>query len=143
MGIECRRCRLAGRCVPGDWSAAKWHELLQLPRAPLTAGVGAGDALQFPCDVARSWPGTVGDIGFPMVVHPRDADTAWVFPMDGTNVWPRTSPEGRPAAYVTRNAGKTWQRLDQGLPSSQRLRVFRVCQSGAPKGARSRRKAQP
>ena len=39
----------------------------------------------------------VGDVGFPMVVHPRDADTAWVFPMDGTMVWPRTSPDGKPA----------------------------------------------
>ena len=54
-----------------------------------------------------------------MVVHPRDPDTAWVFPMDGTNVWPRTSPAGSPAAYVTRNGGKTWQRQDQGLPASQ------------------------
>jgi hypothetical protein len=64
-------------------------------------------------------PRRVGDIGFPMVVHPHDADTAWVFPMDGTTVWPRTSPGGQPAAYVTRNAGRTWQRLDQGLPAAQ------------------------
>ena len=69
--------------------------------------------------IGRKMPKRVGDIGFPMVVHPRDADTAWVFPMDGTTVWPRTSPDGRPAAYVTRNAGRTWQRLDQGLPESQ------------------------
>ena len=69
--------------------------------------------------VGRTMPESVGDIGFPMVVHPRDADTAWVFPMDGTSVWPRTSPDGRPAAYVTRNAGQTWQRLDQGLPEGQ------------------------
>ncbi len=69
--------------------------------------------------IGRKMPKRVGDIGFPMVVHPRDADTAWVFPMDGTKVWPRTSPDGRPAAYVTRNGGKTWQRLDQGLPESQ------------------------
>ena len=69
--------------------------------------------------IGRKMPKRVGDIGFPMVVHPRDADTAWVFPMDGTTVWPRTSPDGRPAAYVTRNAGKTWQRLDQGLPEAQ------------------------
>jgi photosystem II stability/assembly factor-like uncharacterized protein len=54
-----------------------------------------------------------------MVVHPRDADTAWVFPMDGTTVWPRTSPDGQPAAYVTRNGGRTWHRQDQGLPASQ------------------------
>ncbi len=69
--------------------------------------------------IGRTMPKRVGDIGFPLAVHPRDADTAWVFPMDGTTVWPRTSPGGRPAAYVTRNAGKTWQRLDQGLPESQ------------------------
>ena len=69
--------------------------------------------------IGRKMPKRVGDIGFPMVVHPRDADTAWVFPMDGTTVWPRTSPGGRPAAYVTRNAGMTWQRLDQGLPEAQ------------------------
>ncbi len=69
--------------------------------------------------IGRNMPKQVGDIGFPMVVHPRDADTAWVFPMDGQTVWPRTSPEGKPAAYVTRNGGKSWQRLDGGLPRSQ------------------------
>jgi len=69
--------------------------------------------------IGRGMPAEVGDIGFPMVVHPRDADTAWVFPMDGTDVWPRTSPAGRPAAYVTRDGGWTWQRLDQGLPQQQ------------------------
>jgi len=69
--------------------------------------------------IGRKMPKRIGDIGFPMVVHPRDADTAWVFPMDGTMVWPRTSPAGKPAAYVTRNGGKSWQRLDNGLPQSQ------------------------
>lgn len=67
--------------------------------------------------IGKSMPKSVGDIGFPMVVHPWNADTAWVFPMDGTSVWPRTSPGGKPAAYVTRNAGKTWKRLDAGLPA--------------------------
>ena len=69
--------------------------------------------------IGSKMPKKVGDIGFPMVVHPRDADTAWVFPMDGTDVWPRTAPQGKPAAYITRNAGKTWQRQDVGLPPSQ------------------------
>jgi photosystem II stability/assembly factor-like uncharacterized protein len=67
--------------------------------------------------IGRSMPKKVGDIGFPIVLHPRDPDTVWVFPMDGTTVWPRTSPDGKPACYMTRNAGKTWQRLDQGLPA--------------------------
>ncbi|MFN0315190.1 MAG: glycosyl hydrolase [Burkholderiales bacterium] len=69
--------------------------------------------------IGKKMPKRVGDIGFPIVVHPRDADTAWVFPMDGTDVWPRTSPAGKPAVYVTRNAGKTWQRCDDGLPEDQ------------------------
>ena len=69
--------------------------------------------------IGRKMPKSVGDVGFPMVVHPRRDDTAWVFPMDGMSVWPRTSPQGRPAAYVTRNGGKTWQRQDGGLPAGQ------------------------
>jgi len=69
--------------------------------------------------IGKNMPKAVGDIGFPMAVHPRDADTAWVFPMDGTSVWPRTSPGGEPAVYGTRDAGNTWQRLDAGLPGSQ------------------------
>jgi len=69
--------------------------------------------------IGKSMPKKVGDIGFPMVVHPRDDNSAWVFPMDGTRVWPRTSPDGKPAVYATRNGGKTWQRLDAGLPAQQ------------------------
>jgi photosystem II stability/assembly factor-like uncharacterized protein len=66
--------------------------------------------------IGRNMPADVGDIGFPLVVHPRDADAAWVLPMDGSTVWPRTSPGGKPAVYATRNGGDSWKRLDAGLP---------------------------
>jgi len=69
--------------------------------------------------IGGSMPKKVGDIGFPMVLHPRDDKTAWVLPMDGTTVWPRTSPEGKPAIYVTRNSGKSWKRQHEGLPAAQ------------------------
>jgi photosystem II stability/assembly factor-like uncharacterized protein len=69
--------------------------------------------------IGKRMPKRVGDIGFPLVVHPRNDNAAWVFPMDGTAVWPRTSPEGKPAVFATRNGGKTWQRLDAGLPEKQ------------------------
>jgi len=75
--------------------------------------------------VGDNMPTDVGDIGFPIELHPRDPDTAWVFPMDGTDVWPRTSPDGRPAAYVTRDAGTSWTRCDAGLPSRGWLTVKR------------------
>jgi photosystem II stability/assembly factor-like uncharacterized protein len=69
--------------------------------------------------IGRNMPKKVGDIGFPIVLHPRDPQTAWVFPMDGTTVWPRTSPGGRPAAYVTRDGGGRWKRQDRGLPPAR------------------------
>ncbi len=52
-------------------------------------------------------PRDVGDIGFPIALHPRDPNTAWVFPMDGTDVWPRTCPGGKPAVYRTRDGGES------------------------------------
>lgn len=66
--------------------------------------------------IGDNMPNDVGDIGFPVVPHPRDADTVWVFPMDGTTVWPRTSPGGKPAVYKTQDGGQSWQRQDSGLP---------------------------
>ncbi len=69
--------------------------------------------------IGEHMPKTVGDVGFPMVVHPRDPDVAWVMPMNGTMVWPRTAPAGKPAVYVTRNGGTRWQRQDAGMPRSQ------------------------
>ena len=69
--------------------------------------------------IGNQMPAEVGDIGFPIALHPRERDTAWVFPMDGTDVWPRISPGGRPAVYRTRDAGQSWQRCDRGLPGEQ------------------------
>jgi hypothetical protein len=70
-------------------------------------------------DIGGGMPRNVGHVGFPMVVHPRDPDTIWTFPMDGTDVWPRTAPGGRPAVFRSRDAGKTWRRQSEGLPTSQ------------------------
>jgi len=69
--------------------------------------------------IGENMPRRVGDIGFPVTLHPRDAATLWIFPMDGSSVWPRTSPGGKPAAYVSRNAGRTWKRQGAGLPPAQ------------------------
>jgi photosystem II stability/assembly factor-like uncharacterized protein len=69
--------------------------------------------------IGNAMPKKVGDIGFPIVLHPTDPDTAWVLPMDGQTVWPRTSVGGKPAVYGTRDAGATWRRMDRGLPRSQ------------------------
>jgi photosystem II stability/assembly factor-like uncharacterized protein len=62
-------------------------------------------------------PAKIGDVGFPMVVHPRDDKVCWVLPMDGSTVWPRTAIGGMPAVYTTRNGGRSWQRLAKGMPA--------------------------
>jgi len=69
--------------------------------------------------IGKAMPKTVGDIGFTIVPHPRDDKCAWVFPMDGSTVWPRTSPDGKPAVYRTRDAGRSWERQDKGFPKKQ------------------------
>jgi hypothetical protein len=69
--------------------------------------------------IGRAMPAEIGDIGFTITPHPHDPDTAWIFPMDGTDVWPRTSPGGRPAVYRTTDAGATWTRQDRGFPAMQ------------------------
>jgi hypothetical protein len=68
--------------------------------------------------IGESLPAGVGDIGFPIAVHPREVDTAWVWPFDGTGVWSRVNTGGKAAAFVTRDGGKTWHRQGQGLPQS-------------------------
>ncbi len=64
-------------------------------------------------------PKPIGDVGFPMTLHPRDPDALWVFPMDGTSVWPRMCIDGVPAVYGSRDAGQTWQRSSKGMPKGQ------------------------
>ena len=88
--------------------------------------------------IGKAMPAKIGDVGFPMTVHPRDDDVAWVLPMDGQTVWPRTSVGGRPCVYGTANGGKSWKRLDAGLPKSQAWwtvkRQAMVADSAAPAG---------
>ena len=69
--------------------------------------------------IGRAMPVEIGDIGFPLALHPRDPQTLWTFPMDGGTVWPRMPIDGKPAVYRSRDAGAHWERLDKGLPPAQ------------------------
>jgi hypothetical protein len=69
-------------------------------------------------NVGKNLPKVVSDHSYPIVLHPREPDTTWVFPLDGTFPLGRVSPNGRPATYVTRNGGKSWRRQDKGFPKS-------------------------
>lgn len=87
--------------------------------------------------IGDNMPKDIGDIGFPIVAHPRDPETVWVFPMDGTSVWPRTSVGGKPAVYRSRDGGASWERQAEGFPSRAWYNVKRqcfACDGGDPLG---------
>ena len=69
-------------------------------------------------DAGKSWTeitdGLPTEFGFAAAVHPHDRDTFYVIPLDPGHG--RTMPDGKAAVWRTRDAGSTWQRLDQGLP---------------------------
>jgi len=71
-------------------------------------------------DDGRSWQsiadGLPSDFGFPMVAHPRQADTAWNFPLVAdANRYP---VENKCQVFKTTDAGKTWQAQSYGLPTA-------------------------
>jgi hypothetical protein len=49
-----------------------------------------------------------------MIVHPHDADCAYVVPVESDEF--RCTPEGHLRVYRTRNAGGSWEPLSRGLP---------------------------
>ena len=60
--------------------------------------------------------GLPSDFGFPIVVHPHDADTVYVMPLEPAT---RTCPGGAPAVWRSENGGDSWSRLARGLPKKE------------------------
>lgn len=58
--------------------------------------------------------GLPSDFGFPMALHPREPETAWVVPLQGAEF--RAPPKGKLSVYRTRDGGKSWETLTKGLP---------------------------
>ena len=69
-------------------------------------------------DAGATWTdvgeGLPSDFGFPVVVDPADADSAYVVPLVADV--DRVTPEGRVRVYETRDAGATWSPRGDGLP---------------------------
>jgi photosystem II stability/assembly factor-like uncharacterized protein len=65
-------------------------------------------------DIANGVP---SDFGFPIAIHPRDPDAAWIVPLESDEF--RCTPEGKLRVYRTRDAGARWEPLTSGLPQEQ------------------------
>lgn len=70
-------------------------------------------------DIGRRLP---SDFGFPVAVHPHDHRTVYVVPLEEM---PRFSANGEFAVYRSKNMGKIWERLSDGLPKEAYLTVVR------------------
>ena len=79
-------------------------------------------------DRGESWErldgnGLPSGFGFPLALHPRDPDSAYVVPEEGAEN--RVTSDGRLGVYRTRDGGATWQLASDGLPDRAWAAVMR------------------
>jgi hypothetical protein len=71
-------------------------------------------------DYGHTWrsiaEGLPSDFGFPIVVHPHNADMVYVMPLEPMT---RTCPGGAPAVWRSEDGGGSWQPLTRGLPEKE------------------------
>ncbi len=67
--------------------------------------------------------GLPSEFGFPIALHPRDPDTAFVIPEESAEN--RVTVGGRLGVYRTRDAGASWQLVADGLPERSWAVVLR------------------
>jgi photosystem II stability/assembly factor-like uncharacterized protein len=85
-------------------------------------------------DHAATWvsiaDGLPADFGFPVVVHPHEPDTVFLFPLNaGEGRYPT---DGKARVWRSRDAGDTWEELGDGLPDGFFVGVMRdaMCVDG-------------
>ena len=66
--------------------------------------------------VGTLWSHWMDDLRSTTVVHPHDADTVYVLPLEPAT---RTCPGGAPAVWRSENGGESWSRLARGLPKKE------------------------
>lgn len=94
------------------------HMLAQCPANPDALWVQHHNGIFRSTDGAASWNELTGvapsSFGFPVAVHPTDADTAWFVP--AVKDEKRFPAAGRVVVNRTRDGGRTFETLTRGLP---------------------------
>jgi len=100
-----------GQCV---------HKVVQSKRQPERMFLQNHWGLFRSDDRGESWTdianGVPSDFGFCLGIHPEDPDCAWIVPVESDQF--RCTPEGKLRVYRTRDAGRSWQPMTEGLPQN-------------------------
>ncbi len=107
---------------------ARGDRLLRPPPRPLARSTPTGMYQQNHVGMHRSddgghsWTeiteGLPSEFGFAAATHPHDRDTFYVIPLDPLHS--RTMPDGQAAVWRTRDAGSSWQTLDERAAAAER-----------------------
>lgn len=108
-----------GQCV---------HKIARHPDVPDRLFMQNHGGVYRSIDGGRTWEaidqGLPASFGFPVVIHPRDPDTVFVFPLNGAGG--RYPVGGEARVYRSRDAGGTWEALGRGgLPDGFFVGVMR------------------
>jgi hypothetical protein len=107
-----------GQCV---------HKIARHPSAPDRLFLQNHGGVYRSDDGGNSWvdiaPGLPAEFGFPIVVHPHEPDTVFVFPLAGAEG--RYPVDAKATVWRSRDAGATWEGLSEGLPDAFYVGVMR------------------
>jgi photosystem II stability/assembly factor-like uncharacterized protein len=113
--------------LPPDQQYPEWgqcvHKIVSHPANPqrmflqnhwgLYKSENGGDSWT---DIANGVP---SDFGFAMEVDPNDDSSVYIIPLESDEF--RCTPEGKLRLYRTRNAGESWDAIENGLPQENAL----------------------
>jgi BNR/Asp-box repeat len=129
-GNEGIKARYLPEDAPEDTFALCVHNMHRHPTKPERLFMQFHGGVYRSDDAGESWidigtdTGLPSDFGFPLVVDPADADSAYVIPLVAD--LDRVMPDGQVRVYETRDAGASWTPRGDGLPSEDAyLTVYR------------------
>jgi photosystem II stability/assembly factor-like uncharacterized protein len=113
--------------LPPDQRFPEWgqcvHKIVSHPSNPKRMFLQNHWGLYRSDDAGDSWNdianGVPSDFGFAMEIDPNDANNVFIIPMESDEF--RCTPEGKMRVYRTRNDGKSWEALTNGLPQENAL----------------------
>jgi photosystem II stability/assembly factor-like uncharacterized protein len=107
-----------GQCVHKVLLAPGHSDLLfQQNHCGVYRSANAGDTWE---EITAGLP---SDFGFPLAIHPRDEETIYVLPLQGAEF--RGPPDGKLRVFRSRDGGKNWHPLADGLPDEAFAGILR------------------